>query len=181
MSSLSKRKHKSDFQTKLRDIEARIQSTDKVVISSDKTDNYYEMEKSEYVKNMRNIITQSYRKGSMKEIEESDYLLACIAKKLGVEWRIERTALKPSQITVKDHKDDFPMRISFRLINPMKLNIQRVSKVILERVNMELRNIHKVNQCISTKEVIDWYVKSDNKQNKKFIQCDLRESLWLNT
>ena len=78
-SNLSKREYKNDFQNKLRDIERSFQSSDKIVISSDKTDNFYLIEKSDYTRHLRNAITQNDKKSSLNEIEEADYNSACIA------------------------------------------------------------------------------------------------------
>ena len=40
-----------------------------------------------------------------------------------------------SYITVKDHKKDFPHKISCRLINPSKSDIGKISKHILDKIN----------------------------------------------
>ena len=47
---------------------------------------------------------------------------------------------------IKDHKDDFPNRISFPLINPWKLSIDKTSKAILNRINTAARNHTKVGR-----------------------------------
>ena len=170
---LKKRDYKSVFQDKIRNIESRLRSTDKILISSDKTDNHYLITKDDYMRHLRNCITKNYRKSNIHEVEEADYQAACLAKKLDIQWRLEKTALKSAFITVKDHKEDWPSRMSFRLINPMKANIGRVSKVILERINNELRSSLGLNQVISTKQVIDWFRRIERKENKMFFQCDI--------
>ena len=38
-------------------------------------------------------------------------------------------------VTIKDHKEGFPDKISCRLINPSKRDIEKVSKQILDRVS----------------------------------------------
>ena len=173
ISNLKKRNYRSAFQDKIRHIEVILRNSDKILISSDKTDNHYFIEKNEYIKNLRNCITKDYRKSDFEEIEQADIEAASLAKKLGIEWRLEKTALKPAFITVKDHKEDWPARASFRLINPMKANIGKVSKKILERINKELRASFSLNQLISTQEVINWFENTDNKERKSFFQCDI--------
>ena len=41
-------------------------------------------------------------------------------------------------ITVKDHKEDFPHKISCRLINPSKSDIGKLSKIILDKINSDV-------------------------------------------
>ena len=41
-----------------------------------------------------------------------------LAEKLAIDDRIEKIEETEAYITVKDHKEDFPHKLSFRLINP---------------------------------------------------------------
>ena len=70
-----------------------------------------------------------------------------------LEERVEAMALKPSFLTLKDHKEEFPSKLSFRLINPTKTNIGRISKQMLDRINGDIRRASRSNQWRSTKEV----------------------------
>ena len=47
-------------------------------------------------------------------------------------------------VTVKDHKEGFPGRIKFRLINPAKTDVGVVSKHILQRITTEVKAKIKV-------------------------------------
>ena len=38
-------------------------------------------------------------------------------------------------ITVKDHKEGFPQKLSFQLINPSKSDIRKISKNLLDKIN----------------------------------------------
>ena len=49
-------------------------------------------------------------------------------------------------ITIKNNKKDFPNKISCRLINPLKSDIGRISKQILDKINLKLILDTKVNQ-----------------------------------
>ena len=62
-----------------------------------------------------------------------------------------------SYITIKDHKQDFPGKISCRLINPAKTDVGKLSKVILQEKVAELREKLQLNQWKSTKEVLEWF------------------------
>ena len=172
-SHLIKRNFKSNFQDQIKEIELNLRKTDKIVISSDKTDNHYLISKEDYLTHLRNCITKSYKKSSIEEVHNADYEAACLAKQLGLEWRLEKTALKCAFITVKVHKEGWPKRLTFRLINPMKSNIGKISKVILERINKDLRRQLELNQLISTKEVITWFQNIKDKKKKTFFQADI--------
>ena len=49
-------------------------------------------------------------------------------------------------ITLKDHKENFLNNPKTRLLNPAKNELGRISKVILDEINLNLRNITKANQ-----------------------------------
>ena len=49
-------------------------------------------------------------------------------------------------ITVKDHKEDFPHKISCRLINPSKSDIEKVSKIMLDKINSDILSSVQANQ-----------------------------------
>ena len=49
-------------------------------------------------------------------------------------------------ITIKDHKENFRTNPKYRLINPTKSEIGKVSKIILENINNKVRKTTKLNQ-----------------------------------
>ena len=76
-------------------------------------------------------------------------------------------------ITIKDHKQEFPNSIKCRVIN-----LGRVSKRILDKVNHNCRVASRVNQWRSTQVVLQWFsdVHSANPTKKaKFLQFDICE------
>ena len=52
-----------------------------------------------------------------------------------------------SYISVKNDKVDFPDKISCLLIDPPKLEIGKINKHVLDKVNQKLISVTKVNQC----------------------------------
>ena len=76
-------------------------------------------------------------------------------------------------ITVKDHKEDFPGNPSFRLINPSKTDVGRISKKILDRINKDLVQKTCVNQWKSDKEVIGWFNNLESRDRCTFIKFDV--------
>ena len=75
-------------------------------------------------------------------------------------------------ITLKEHKQNFLNNAKTCLLNPAKNDFGRISKAILDNINLNLRNATKINQWKSTNDVISWLKNIKNKQNCKFISFD---------
>ena len=137
--SLKFRWVRNDFQQKLKEDIAQIKSCNDVFIFADKTDNLYKLS-PEYKKLLFNNITKTYRK-STKRLEKAINMEAKhISKKLELDNRIESLAKSIALILLKDHKPHFQSSLPCRLINPSKINIGKISKSILDKVNQNLRN-----------------------------------------
>ena len=79
-------------------------------------------------------------------------------------------------LTVKDHKRSFATNVpDFRLINPAKPDIGKVSKKILERVVYSYREAIGVNQWRSTSDVHKLLKGLKGKNNLKFLQFDIEK------
>ena len=78
-------------------------------------------------------------------------------------------------ITLKDHKANFLNNPKTRLLNPAKNELGRISKAILDKINLNLRNATKVNQWKNTNDVISWFKSIKNKKNCKFISFDIKD------
>ena len=59
---------------------------------------------------------------------------------------IERMYENESYITIKDHKENFPNKISCRLINPSKSDIEKINKTILDKIISKIVSLTNVNQ-----------------------------------
>ena len=86
---------------------------------------------------------------------------------------MKRLQQSEAYITVKDHKEEFPANPKFRLINPSKTDIGRVSKVILDKINTGLIEKLKVNQWKSSKAVINWFKGIKDKHRCSFLKFDV--------
>ena len=53
------------------------------------------------------------------------------ARKFQLDDRIEAMAIKPAYLTLRDHKEDFPPRLKFRLINHGLHGWGRVGRPVL--------------------------------------------------
>ena len=78
-----------------------------------------------------------------------------IAENIKLADRIESLSQTLAFITLKDHKENFRTSHPFRLINPSKSELGKVSKVILENVNKNLVKTLNVNQWTNTESVIN--------------------------
>ena len=70
-------------------------------------------------------------------------------------------------------KNDFVSRRPVRLINPSKTEIGRISKVILDRVNGEIRNKLNLPQWRSTNDAISWFKNLEDNQERKLVKFDI--------
>ena len=68
-------------------------------------------------------------------------------------------------ITLKDHKSKFQNNPTVRLLNPAKSELGRISKTILDKINVNLSNSLHFNQWKNTQEVIDWFKGIEGKQH----------------
>ena len=76
-------------------------------------------------------------------------------------------------ITIKDQKEGFPNNLSFRLLNPSKSDIGKISKNFLDRINKSLIAFTHANQWKNTSSVIGWFKNIPNKRQSSFTQFDV--------
>ena len=76
-------------------------------------------------------------------------------------------------ITVKDHREDFPHKPSFRLINLSKVELGKVSKRILDKINKYIIEHTKANQWKKSASVIEWVKAIKSRQQCTFIVFDI--------
>ena len=66
--------------------------------------------------------------------------------------------------TLKNHKDNFQNNPTVKLINPTKNEIGRINKVISGKIDSSLIKHLKVNQWKNTQNLIEWFIKIDEKK-----------------
>ena len=96
-----------------------------------------------------------------------------ITEKLSIPDRIEKLHETEAYITIKDHKEDFPKKISCRLINPSKSSIGKIRKVIIGKINQQIQVITKVNQWKDTSSVMEWFNNFENRERLSFMIFDI--------
>ena len=153
------------FQEKLRNDIKELSQENKVFVSADKSTNIYKMDKESYEKLLFENVTKTHKKSTEQKLKTINKDAKRIVEKLEIDDRIKKMKETQTYITVKNHKEDFPHKISCRLINPSKSDIGKISKIILDRINQKLVTSTSANQWKNTQSVIDWYVNIPNKKH----------------
>lgn len=100
---------------------------------TDKTSNIYKISVDDYNKLLKDNITKTYKHAPPK-LEKSVNLESIdIVSNLELSDRIERLTREPVDITLKNHKESFPVNTPCRLINPCEREIGRTIKQLLEK------------------------------------------------
>ena len=128
------------------DIETKIKKPNNLLVSADKTTNYYSMNTATYEKLITENVTKTYKKSSPKVVDELNSQSARVAEKLGLDNHIEKLAQKEAFVTLKDHKPEFHAHPTCHLINPSKSEIDIISKRILSRRDRLHHNPKNANQ-----------------------------------
>ena len=117
------RKRSNVFQHELKDDTKDIKSINQVFAPADKSRIIYKVENEQNSKLLRENVTKTYKKSNFNKIPNNKNKAKKITENLPVADRIEKLHEKESYKTIEDHKDDFPNKISCRLINPCKSSI----------------------------------------------------------
>ena len=96
-----------------------------------------------------------------------------IAGKLKLDDIIQQLQETEAFISVNDHKERFPYSPSFRLINPSKSDISKISKHILDKINKSLLSNTKVNQWKNISDATSSFKNINNKKQSSFINFDV--------
>ena len=168
------RQVKNEFMKELQDDIKSLKQTDKVVVEADKSNNFYLIDKLQYNQLLEKDIHKEYKKSSENELNLVNLKAAKIAKELQLDNRMKIHTTTECYVTIKDHKDEFMSKMPCRLINPAKSEMGRVSKILVEDINLKVRDIKKLNQWKNTAAVINWFTKLENKSTLKFFKYDIQ-------
>ena len=78
-------------------------------------------------------------------------------------------------ITIKNHKESFLNYPKVRLISPAKNEFGRISKTILDNINMKLFETTKTNQWKNTVSAIRWFNSLKDKHLIEFVMFDIKD------
>ena len=163
------------FQAKLKEDIKTINQSDKVYVRADKTNNIYKLSKTEYDGILTNSITSTYKKSKRKIENVINQKGKEILKDQPVLSRMNINGQNNCFVTLKDHKENFNNNPTTRLINPAKNELGRISKVILQKINKNIRNSLQINQWNSSGDVIEWFTGIQDKHLNKFMLFDVKD------
>ena len=165
----------SQLHKKMKEDVKNIQKSNQLFVAADKTNNFYSMPSEQYNKLMNEAITKSYTKSNSNATTAINSTSKEIASKMKIADRVDCFMEKTAYITLKDHKEDFNIRPRTRLINPAKSVLGRVSKQILENINLQIKTVYELQQWKNTDEVVSWFKNIKDKPACKFLKFDIAE------
>ena len=93
---------------------------------------------------------------------------------LKINDRVQKLDENEAYVTIKDHKEGFPNKISCRLINPSETDIGKISKQTLDRVSNTILVKNKLNQWKNSYPVLEWYCNIKRKDQCCFAVFDIK-------
>ena len=167
--------YNNSLQQKLKEDRTMIENSNKIFISADKTTNFFKTSVECYEEIMTRNITKCYKKSDPNRIKNVTKEQKEIVHQLDIDNRVFKTSQRESYVTLKDHKQGYENSPTFRLINPTKPEIGRVSKQILQKFVKELRIKTCYNQWEDSSSAIKWFNSVKNEPNSRFIQFDIKD------
>ena len=121
-----------------------IKSSKKMFISADKTQNFYEIKKEDHEKILYENVTESYKKANPLLPKKINIEGKKIAKEFNLDDKLNIMVKQQCFVTIKDYKPNFCTNPKYRLLNPTKSELGKLS----------LAN----NQNFKTKlKLIEWF------------------------
>ena len=154
------RRVKNQFVTKLKNNIKTVKQSKKTLTSAGKTLSMYRLSKEEHQELLANAVTSNSKKASNSIKKKINMASKKNLKNNKILNRIEINGEKNSFFTLKDHKDNFANNPQVRLINPAKNELE----VILDKINLAIREHFSFNQWKNTQNVIDWFNKIPDKK-----------------
>ena len=100
----------------------------------------YPLSKEEHEQLLTNAVTSTYRKTNNSIKKKINMAGKQILKNNEILDRVEINGENNYFFTLKDHKDNFVNNPLVRLINSAKNELGRISKIILDKINLVLTN-----------------------------------------
>ena len=126
--SIKFRSSQNEFQKKLKEDIKLINSSKNILLSADKTQNFYEIKKEDYEKIIHENVTKTYKKSDVSLPKKINKEAKRIAKSFDVADRLNIMAKQECFVTIKDHKEDYRTNPKYRLLNPTKSQLGKISK-----------------------------------------------------
>ena len=136
---------RNNFLAKLKNDIKEINNTNELLVNADKSTNIDKFSKDQYKKYLCDNGTNTCEKSNRNKVNNINYEAKTLCEKLNIDDRLQQMQETEAFITVKDHKEGFPYTLSFRLTNPSKSDIGKISKSILDKINKEILSTTSVN------------------------------------
>ena len=136
---------RNNFQAKLKNDIKEINNMNELLVNADKSTNIYQFSKDQYKKYLCDNGTNTCKKSNRNKVNNINYEAKTLCEKLNIDDRLQQMQETEAFITVKDHKEGFPHTLPFRLINPSKSDIGKISKSILDKINKAIVSTTSVN------------------------------------
>ena len=117
--NLEFKKVNSEFQSNLRNDIRQIRRSNRQIYIDRKIQEDIES-KTSYERMTHENVTKAYKKCNTNKSNSINFKAKQIASKLKIDDRVQKLDENEAYITIKDHKEGFPDKISCRLINPSK-------------------------------------------------------------
>ena len=131
------------------------------------------MSTEDYQKHSRNNITKTHKKSNRNRVNDINLDAKKIAQKLKIDDRVEKIQETEAFLTIKDHNEGFPHRLSFHLINPPKSDIGKISKSLLDTINENILKQTNLNQWKNISQIITWSKNINSKKTSSFVNFDV--------
>ena len=129
----------------------------------------------EHEKLLTNAVTTDHKKAINSIKKKINIAGKQILKNNEILKRVEINGENNRFFTLKHHKNNFANKPQVRLINPAKSELGRIGKVIMDKINLAIRDHFSFNQWKNTQNVIDWFNKIPNKIIHKIVVFDIKE------
>ena len=169
------KKVRNHFQDQLKQDLKRMKPSNKPITFADKTTNMYRLTREKYEKILNDSITAMCKIASNNIKKKINAAGKQVLHNNKVWKRIQTNEENNCFIPLKDHKENFQNNSTIRLINPTKNELWKISKVILDKVNINIRENLQLNQWKNTSTVIDWFITIQDKHLHSFVIFDIKD------
>ena len=95
--------------------------------------NIYKITKKDYEKIIHENFTKKYKEVNMSSPKRINRKGRKITKTFDFSYRVDTMAKQECFLTLKDHKKDYRTNPKYRLLNPTKSELGKISKQILQK------------------------------------------------
>ena len=127
------------------------------IVPSDNSSNFYKLNIDDYSNLIKKSIASDYKKTKDETIALLIKKSAEICRNLEIDDRVEKYQSSSAYILLKDHKPNILSKPECHLINPAKTGLGKISKQIIERITLAVKNVISVNKWRNPQDVINWF------------------------